>query len=181
MAASKSVRLAHVVMAQSAKGWRDRVDSVDAVTLAAFGLNDEDLDEGLVECVDDAAIDDDCMEGIPLPSFDWEDLREALRLQENDETITSIIDIIINKHQAPEKTAALGYTIQFQQFLRHRSLFRLSRQKVLFRVWIRTDRLIEKLVVVGAKQFEGLVTETHTSGLSSLRHWGIRKTFNALN
>ena len=118
---------------------------------------------------------------VSLPSFDWETLREELRLQENDETIAMIIDYIVNDRPSPDKTAALGFSLQFQQFLRHRSLFRLSLQRVLFRLWVRPDGLTDRLIVVGQERFVELVNETHRSPASPLRHLGIRKTFNALS
>ena len=179
--ASAARKLVHAVAAQGAKGWRSRVDSIDVVTLAAFGLDDDEVDEGMDEMVDDAVIDDDTLEGVSLPSFDWESLREALKLQENDETIAMIIDFIVNEKASPDKTKALGFSLQFQQFLRHRSLFRLSKQHVLFRLWVRPDGLTDRLIVVGGAQFEELVRNTHRSPTSPLRHLGIRKTFNAIS
>ena len=44
-----------------------------------------------------------------------------------------------------------------------------------------TDGLTEKLLVVGAQQFETLSYETHNSDSLYLRHLGIRKTFAALS
>ena len=84
--------------------------------MSAFALNDNELEEGRAECVEDAAIDDYSFSEVLLPTFNWDDLQEALRLQENDETIGAIIDFIMNARQAPEKTAALGYSLTFSDF-----------------------------------------------------------------
>ena len=157
------------------------LDAIDEKTAAAFGLTDDDVDEGVDELIVDSPIDEDLLASATLPSFDWEELQEVLKLQTNDKNIKTITEFVTAEKASPEKTEALALPLPVQQFLRHRSNFKLSSQGVLFRLWIGKHGQIETLIVVGEDQFKELVKHTHSSSSSTLRHIGKRKTFEAIN
>lgn len=50
------------------------LDAIDEITAAAFGLTDNDVDEGVDELIVDSPIDEDLLASATLPSFDWEEL-----------------------------------------------------------------------------------------------------------
>ena len=156
-------------------------DAIDSATVAAFGLDDEEIDAGVDELLEDAPINEDVFDGVVLPTFDWADLTEVLHLQTGDKDVETITDFIETNRPSPDKTTALSLSLPVQQFLRHRSNFKLSTQQVLYRLWTKRDGTFEKLIVVGEEAFKKLIKETHTSPSSALRHLGKRKTFTALN
>ena len=156
-------------------------DAIDDAMAAAFGLNDEDVEAGIDELLEDAPLDEDVFETTKLPTFDWEDLQGILKLQSNDKIIETITEFVSTGKPSPDKTAALALPLPIQQFLRHRSNFKLSQQNVLYRLWLHKDGTFEQLIVVGEQQFKDLVKQTHTAPTSTLKHLGKRKTFAALN
>ena len=157
------------------------VESCDAHLIAAFGLNDERIEGGEEEDEIDEPIGEDATAAAEteLESFDWRQMREMHDLQK-DKVIQEIIDFIENEKELPTKSESAGKSIEMQQFYRHRSCFKLSKQKILFRIWIKSDGTTDSLIVVGREQFEKIVHENHHDQKSSMRHVGSRKTFKAL-
>ena len=152
----------------------------DAQSIAAFGLDDERVEAGEVEDEVDEQIGEDAAETASLDQFDWERLREVHELQK-DEKIQQIIAFIEAESDLPSKTEAAAASFEMRQFFRHRSCFKLSKQKVLYRIWVNSDGSTDSLIVVGKTQFEQIAHDNHHEQRSLMRHVGARKSFAALN
>ena len=159
----------------------DAVRGCDKATIAAFGLTDEEVESGIDEVLEEVPPDEDIFADTELQEFENERLREVLNLQRSDETIDAIKKYLKEEIPWPEKTEAFILSIPLQQFLRHRSFYRLTKQGVLLRLWPMENGKIDQLVVVGERQYKGLVEETHKKESSSHQHAGQRRTFTALS
>ena len=151
-------------------------------TVSAIDLNDEEMESGENEILEEDDLDDPFLEGVSLPTFNDERLEEVRRMQ-NDETLEEIRDFIGGKREIPGKHEALGLNLHLRYFLRNRSLFRVSPQGVLFRLWTTTKGETHPLIVVGAAAFRKLIGDVHsftTEGDNRLCHIGRRKTMLAL-
>ena len=89
--------------------------------------------------------------------------------------------MIEENHPTPDKTSILIEPMEIQTFFKNKSCFKLSKQKVLYRVWLEKDGGKKALVVVGKDEFRKLVSEAHKNPTSNIRHVGMRKTFNELS
>jgi hypothetical protein len=47
-------------------------EDAEQLYVNAIELSDEDIEEGMVEEVEEGEVDDRCLEGVPLPTFDDE-------------------------------------------------------------------------------------------------------------
>ena len=145
-----------------------------------YGLSDERIEAGEMEEIEEPPIDIDVAEKTELPTFEWEDLQRILQLQKG-ETTQKIISAISNNTTSPDKTAVMAEDAELRNFYKNRSLYKLSKQQVLFRVWINRSSDTKALIVVGKEEYCKLIHETHFGKSSPVRHTGQRKTFSYLN
>ena len=148
-------------------------------SIAMFGLDDERIRAGEVEDVEEP-LGDDVAAAAALDSFDWDELNTIMALQ-REEDIQEMIKVIEESRPSPDKTEVLAKSSSLQRFYRNRLCFRLSDQKVLYRIWINADGSTAPLIVVGPDAYKQLVTDAHNQTTSSIRHVGTRKTFTAMN
>ena len=113
----------------------------------AIELSDEDIEEGMVEEVEEGEVDDRCLEGVLLPTFDDEKRLYLLDLQDDDD-IRRCKGMLEDEEMLPDKLSVLQESWSVQQFLRHRSLFRLTSQNILIRIWVEPDGRMTQLIVV---------------------------------
>ena len=130
------------------------------LSIAAFGLSDAEMEQGLCDDVEDE-MDASAFADAPLPVFDGANLENVRRLQEDDETLTEMRLFLLGHKQIPGKIDCLTFSKSLQAFFRHLSLFRISPQGVVYRLWIASDGRVDHLVVVGDRQFRELVAKTH--------------------
>ena len=148
----------------------------------AISLDDDEIDAGRNDADDDEI--DDVVESCALPTFAPDALLHVELLQRGDETLDEIRLYLNGEKEIPSKNAAMLLSVKLQNFLRHASLFRISPQSVLFRVWTAKDGAVKPLIVVGAEKFKELVAETHaftTTAAAQTAHLGMRKTFEILS
>ena len=160
---------------------RKRVQGCTEESVAAFGLTDEEIEEGVDEQLEETPPDDDICARVELEKFAGTRLESVKNLQENDETITTIKEYIVKELTAPGKTEALALPVPIQQFFRHRSMFKINPQGILIRLWPSGDGQIEQLIVVGEEKYKALVKDIHNKLNSPQKHAGQRRTFQALN
>ena len=162
-------------------------DSDDAAEIfaqvAMIGLDDDDLRSGRCEETEEEVVDVDIFDSVEIPQFSGARLEFVRGLQENDEIIVEIRRLINGDRPIPPKIEALSLPLALQQYLRHRSNFRVSSQGVLLRLWAWKDGTASALIVVGKSGMERLITETHSfdSKGGNLAHLGQRKTMEALS
>ena len=83
----------------------------------------------------------------------------------------------------PDKIEALSLPTQIQDFLRHKSNFRLTPQGILVRIWIFPNGEMIPLIVVGYDALLQLIADTHEFKPTSTRqsaHLGQRKTMTII-
>ena len=148
--------------------------------IAAYSLVDEEVNEGDDEITTDTEIDRDITESVRLKRYKGERLEGVKRLQENDELIAIIKNKIKYGEPDPPKTEALIASPEMKHFLKNKSLFKVTKDDVLLRLWHDKDGNIRQLIVVGADKFKEVASEAHQSIESPHRHAGQRRTFLAL-
>ena len=149
-------------------------------SVGAISLDDDDFDAGRVE-EEDAPPDGDVMDSIQLPRFSGSRLDFVRRLQVGDDILDRCRDFLTGTTPLPDKAEALLLPAPLQDFLRHRSLFRLTDQNILIRLWLNPSGIVDPLIVVGSNEFLKLVGETHSfESTSSTGHIGQRKTMISL-
>ena len=136
----------------------------------------------MVEEVEEGEVDDGCLEGVPLPTFDEEKKLYLLDLQDDDD-IRRCKSMLTGELMLPDKLSVLQEPWSVQQFLRHRSLFRLTPQDILIRIWVEPDGRRTQLIVVGKEKMDKLIDKVHnfSESMSALSHVGRRKTFDTLS
>ena len=155
-------------------------ESVDAVhaSIAAFCLTDDDVDDGVIEEGEEGEPDDPMLADVPLPTFADERLEEVKRMQ-NDDELREIAAYLRGEKETPNKYQATLLPQNVRRFLNHRSLFRLSAQGILFRLWTKANGDVDVLIVVSSSAFDELIAEVHgfnDSGTNILPHVGARRT-----
>ena len=152
-------------------------------SVAALEIDDDDLAEGRMEKEEEGELDDRFLEGMPLPIYEADDL-ERIRYLQDDEVLRQCRDYIGDDVEIPDKLSVLQLPYEVQNFLRHRSLFRLSPQGIIFRLWLHPSGKVNRLIMVGKTQFMELLHEAHTfhdNRTNTAAHIGIRKTFQILS
>ena len=150
-------------------------------SICAISLDDDDLNAGRVEEDDDSPPDSDVMDSIKLPRFSGSRLDFVRRLQAGDDILDRCRDFLMGTTPLPNKAEALLLPAPLQDFLRHRSLFRLTDQNILIRFWLNPLGIVDPLIMVGSNEFLKLVGETHSfNSPSSSGHIGQRKTMDSL-
>ena len=157
-----------------------KISAIDQFQISAFGLTDDEVDEGACEILTDV-LDDDIYKEKTLPHYKGEQLKGVIKLQENDGVIDKIKDVIKNDKPSPDKIEAFLESKEMQHFYKNRSLFRLSEQDILFRVWHQADGQTDILLMVGESQFDQLIKDVHTRIESPHMHAGQRRTFLAIH
>ena len=159
----------------------------DAVNLfahaCAVGIDDDDIEAGRNNDEEDE-IDDALIGGCALPSFSPEALGEVENLQSGDVTLNEIRLYLGGEKEIPSKNEAMLLPKQIQSFLRNMTLFRISPQSVLMRIWTAKDETVTPLIAVAEEKFKMLVNQTHgftTNSASQTGHLGMRKTFQILS
>lgn len=153
-----------------------------SITVGALELDDEQIEEGRVDG-EEEEMDDDPFKDVELPSFDEDQLRRIGVLQD-DETLRECRVLLKDDAILPTKLEAMARSIDVRKFLRHRSLFRESRQGVLMRLWTTPREEINVLIVVGKAGLKEVMEEHHQFDPkcpSSISHLGMRKTMTALS
>ena len=145
-----------------------------------YGLTDERVNQGEVEQTVDQSIDDDIASAVELPKFEWEELKQIINLQKEAQT-QRIIHAIENNTPTPGKTEILAETDEMQNYYKNKSLFKISKQKILFRIWIEKTGEKQPLIVVGKEKYSELATDAHFNRQSTVRHTGYRKCFAKLS
>ena len=153
-------------------------------SIAAVELDDEEIAAGLNEDEEERIERDASFDLVALPHFDDDQLHHVQNLQK-DEIIGKIIKYLTAEIQLPSKHEALSLPAPIKNFLRHRSLFKVSAQKILFRLWT-NENSITPLIVVGPSEFEKILQKSHSfnaegGGGGELAHVGQRKTMNYLS
>ena len=153
-------------------------------SVAAIGLDDDDMAEGRCEEEEDGELDEDIFSGVVLPSFSDERLSTVLQMQQDDAILDECRHFLLGTKEIPMKIEALALPFHLQDFLRHRSSFRLSPQGVIFRLWVLKNGGVVSLIVVGAAAFNDLVESVHSfspDSSSHAAHLGRRKTMTVLS
>ena len=145
-----------------------------------YGLSDDRVESGETEKIEELPIDNDVVERTELPTTEWEDLQRILQLQKG-ETTQKIISAISNNITSPDKTAVMVEDAKLRNFYKNRSLYKLSKQQILFRVWIDRWSNTKALIVIGKDEYNKLIHDTHFGRSLPVRHTGMRKTFSYLN
>ena len=159
---------------------RASVESAYSCIIAAYSLDDDDLEAGVEEQLEDHPIDSDAASCVKLEEFDDEKLEDVVNLQKNDKIIKEIKQIIKNDTPCPGKTEGLALSPEMNQFHKNRSLFKINDQDILLRLWHNKNGDMKQLIVVGEKQFNELLAHTHSNDASSHRHAGQKRTQNVL-
>ncbi|MEL6805811.1 MAG: integrase, partial [Bacteroidota bacterium] len=151
-------------------------------SISAIDLSDEEMEGGKLEQTEEGEVDDPMLEDVALPVYNDERLQEVRRLQ-NDDELKRVKEMIKGEEIIPSKTEALSLPQPIQKFLRHRSLFRISAQNVLHRLWLNSKGEVCPLIAVGAEQFDELINDVHSfkaEGENTITHCGTKKTQKAL-
>ena len=149
--------------------------------IAAYSLTDDQVENGENELENDTEIDNDITQKVTLNRFKGHRLESVRRLQENDDTITDIINRLKSDQKDPPKTESLILSPALKHFLKNKSLFRVTEDGILLRLWHNANGKFDQLIVVGEKQFQVVATEAHQRIESAHRHAGQRRTFLALS
>ena len=152
-----------------------------AKVIAAYSLTDDQVESGENELEEDTEIDNDITAKIKLHRFKGNRLEGVKSLQENDDAIMDIISRIKSNQKDPPKTESLILTPALKHYLKNKSLFRVSEDGILLRLWHNKNGKIDQLIVVGEKKFHQVATEAHQRIESAHRHAGQRRTFLALS
>ena len=153
------------------------------LNVSALELDDSQIAEGRVDEREEEELDENVFGDVELPVFDHAQLQK-IRGMQNDETLRKCQDLLKEDAVLPTKLSAMAESIKIRNFLRHLSLFRISPQGVLLRLWTTPAEEVVKLIVVGEEGFKGLLKETHgfnPSQPSMIAHLGMRKTMAALS
>ena len=150
-------------------------------SIAALDFNDEELQTR----GDEEEEDEEEEEGVDcvLPIFSGRRLEEVKSLQEADGVGEKIKRYLDGSTPNPSKYEALLLPEEERHFLRHKSLFRVSSQDLIFRLWVFKDGVVTPLIYVSAGRFEDLIAEAHAfkpGGNNIVSHFGQRKTMTML-
>ena len=156
------------------------VAGCSSVSSCAIGLDDDEIEDGVDEELEDSPPDEVIDDDVELPKFDEFRLKKVKELQRDDES-QQIKRFVKGEETPPGKTEALVASHAVKHYLRHRSWFRVTPQDVLIRRWVDSRGAVTDLIVVGEDEFKTLVKDTHSNPISSHRHFGVRKTFTAMN
>ena len=122
-------------------------------------ISDENAEGGRTEVTADV-ITDDAIEDVGTPEFDDENRDKAKSMQDNCDVISKMKKIL-KGDLTFDKYSILLEPKEIQDFYRHKSLFRLNNQDILFRLWTHADGTVRFLLVVSSTAFEELLQRTH--------------------
>ena len=149
-----------------------------AAAISAVEIDDEDFHHGREQIDGDALTSDSAM-NVQEPKFDEPSLKDILKMQRKDETIQECKAYLSGK-KLPEKHEAVLLPASVQDFLRNFSLFRLTSQDVVTRVWLEPHGEARQLLVVSKEAFQDILKKTHEHSPSNttenFAHLGMRKT-----
>ena len=123
------------------------------------------------------------MSAIPEPVFDDVTLDAILRMQKNDEELKECRRYLEGK-VLPSKEEACLLPSNIQDFLRNLSVFCLTSQSVITRIWLEPNGQARHLLVLGQDAFKEVLKSTHeftkNNTVESFAHLGMRKTRSIL-
>ena len=155
-------------------------------SIAAVDFNNEELEEIQEEAVGggEEELEEEMFDDYVLPTFSGDRLEEVKQLQQGD--FNEIRKYLKGEKKIPSKYEALDLSFNIKHFLCHKSLFRISDQNLLFRLWVFSNGKITPLIVVEGARFQLLIENVHkyatngNNGGNVLSHVGQQKTLQAL-
>ena len=108
-------------------------------TVNAVTFVDGELEEGRVEEEEEGEPDDSVLENLQLPIFP-ENLLEKIQELQQDDILSKCKEYLSQQLPTPSKYQSALLTPNIRSFLRHRSLYRLTSQNILVRVWVSPAR-----------------------------------------
>ena len=154
------------------------------VTVYAMDLDDLGMEEGRISEEMDLPCDD-LPSTMDLPRYEDDELERIRGYQRDDETIEFMLKYVKGEIEQPNKMKVLTLSPAIQDCLRHRSSFRVNDQGVLLRIWLDERGDMKPLVMIGERQFDVLLAETHSfdpkkGNRTNISHQGINRSFSCL-
>ena len=153
-----------------------------SLSVSTIEIDDADFEEGRVQ-LDADTLTDDAVSAIPEPVFDDVTLDAILRMQKNDEELKECRRYLEGK-VLPSKEEACLLPSNIQDFLRNLSVFCLTSQSVITRIWLEPNGQARHLLVLGQDAFKEVLKSTHeftkNNTVESFAHLGMRKTRSIL-
>ena len=111
---------------------------------------------------DESVIIDD-INAMELPEYDHQELDKVIEYQ-NDEFLVELKGYVKGTIPLPDKRQVVALGRKYKDFLKNKTLFRVSDQDILHRLWVRPDGSHLTLLVLSDKSFMDLLKIVHETG-----------------
>ena len=118
--------------------------------------------QDMLDGVTDMIISDD-YSNVSLPKLEKNEFERILKMQEESELVMKCKEWLNDESSVPTKSESLNLNSEFLSVLRHISVFRLSQQNIVYRLFIQPDGTFETLIFLHGETLDNLIRSIHVN------------------